>query len=903
MQGAKARSLSALAAEASTPPFAVLESRFFREFITHTRVGELLGEYAGAVGAEVPAESLDNARSVLIRAFLSLPWPREVSAAIADVYHQVAGGGIAGSGMVARSSASVEDGQRHSWAGQFVSVFGVHSLRDWERAVRAAWSRLGSAALARYAQSAGVRLDEIEVAVILQQAIDSVVSGVVAWEPARGEAMIEATWGLGGPLVGGLVTPERWFCETWVCNGVNQRVQPRGEGPVWRLGRNRLNVPGISEWLQGPGGGRVELRGTGGLAPAGVWVADPLQSPEHPTAVLDDATAGALAQFIATRGGMAAVECEWAADEQGRLWWLQERPLTTPLPGLSTTPSSTTPSSMAIPSGILASGTVGCPGVARGPGWWADGADAPQSRAILFKRTTAPEDLPILLDAAGVVTQDGGVLSHTAIVCRELQIPCVIGAFPFPPELDVSGDLLLDANEGNVRRAGDSVAAVCPMVAVFAPPAPRQDVGGVRYWMPAGLRSNVPASLEERLHRVATHPGVLNGVDVLPDLRPMDEHLGFPIGIAFESERFHPTAVTDCGDGFRIAAVSGVTARDIEGKPALLESLQEELSGDTSSSRRIAASLNIDDLFAAGLAGLERTRWRDAHPSRVEHVGRVEGADPSAIPAPIRELAQRCLTWHGQAGHFIEVLALCDHADTTELTGDEPIVVMLHTGSIEVGLEFLRWAVFTGASAAIHEGLDSPDSVDDGLWGVDITRPVGRRLLAGALGFVNYSFARRAVLQHLAQLAFQSAFGADCQLTLLSDIMHTGVSVQGDGLLHQHGVQRLMPVTARVPLGIAGAPGVASYLLEPSGDAPTPWCSHGKAELGDAAQFIREAAKGIASRCAVTGSHRTDPVVADAQTREAVAAMEGLGCTRAARALLPIFSLRGNLNGCRKLAS
>lgn len=46
---------------------------------------------------------------------------------------------------------------------------------------------------------------------------------------------------------------------------------------------------------------------------------------------------------------------------------------------------------------------------------------------ILITKFTSPEWLPVLVKAGGVVTAYGGLLCHTAIIVRELNIPCVVG--------------------------------------------------------------------------------------------------------------------------------------------------------------------------------------------------------------------------------------------------------------------------------------------------------------------------------------------------------------------------------------------------------------------------------------------------------------------------------------------
>jgi rifampicin phosphotransferase len=47
--------------------------------------------------------------------------------------------------------------------------------------------------------------------------------------------------------------------------------------------------------------------------------------------------------------------------------------------------------------------------------------------SIVVARATDPGWLPVFLAASGIVVEHGGVLSHSAIVARELGLPAVVG--------------------------------------------------------------------------------------------------------------------------------------------------------------------------------------------------------------------------------------------------------------------------------------------------------------------------------------------------------------------------------------------------------------------------------------------------------------------------------------------
>ncbi|HEY1074628.1 MAG TPA: PEP-utilizing enzyme [Patescibacteria group bacterium] len=70
---------------------------------------------------------------------------------------------------------------------------------------------------------------------------------------------------------------------------------------------------------------------------------------------------------------------------------------------------------------------------------------------ILVTGMTRPEFVPVMKKAAGIVTNEGGITCHAAIVSRELGKPCIIGT-KNATQLIHDGDLIeVRANHGSVR--------------------------------------------------------------------------------------------------------------------------------------------------------------------------------------------------------------------------------------------------------------------------------------------------------------------------------------------------------------------------------------------------------------------------------------------------------------------
>ncbi|MBI5071326.1 hypothetical protein HZB93_00285 [Candidatus Falkowbacteria bacterium] len=70
---------------------------------------------------------------------------------------------------------------------------------------------------------------------------------------------------------------------------------------------------------------------------------------------------------------------------------------------------------------------------------------------ILVAGMTRPEYVPLMKKAAAIVTDEGGITSHAAIISRELGIPCVIGT-KIATKVLKDGDLVeVDATKGVIK--------------------------------------------------------------------------------------------------------------------------------------------------------------------------------------------------------------------------------------------------------------------------------------------------------------------------------------------------------------------------------------------------------------------------------------------------------------------
>lgn len=105
------------------------------------------------------------------------------------------------------------------------------------------------------------------------------------------------------------------------------------------------------------------------------------------------------------------------------------------------------------PEPVLA-GTGASPGTACGTARTVHSIDefaAVKPGDVLVCRTTDPAWTPLFGIAAAIVTEAGGILSHAAIVAREVGIPAVVGLTGALTRIEAGTTVEVDGSQGTVR--------------------------------------------------------------------------------------------------------------------------------------------------------------------------------------------------------------------------------------------------------------------------------------------------------------------------------------------------------------------------------------------------------------------------------------------------------------------
>jgi len=99
-------------------------------------------------------------------------------------------------------------------------------------------------------------------------------------------------------------------------------------------------------------------------------------------------------------------------------------------------------------------GTVACPGMAKGIIKIINNPNEMSKMDkgnIMVAHTTYPALVPAMKKAAAIITDDGGITCHAAIVSRELNIPCIVGTKTVTKVLHDGDFVHVDAGRGIVK--------------------------------------------------------------------------------------------------------------------------------------------------------------------------------------------------------------------------------------------------------------------------------------------------------------------------------------------------------------------------------------------------------------------------------------------------------------------
>jgi pyruvate,water dikinase len=369
----------------------VVTAQAFRRFLGETGIEERL--FAGLAGLNVDDNAaLEEASRKARELVLSVPIPQQLQKRIKDAYRELRGDPV----VAVRSSATAEDLPDASFAGQQETYLNIQGNGDLIQAVQRCWASLYGARAIYYRAKQGFDDRTVNIAVVVQELVQAETAGVMfTSHPVTGEPLtiIEGSWGLGEAVVSGSVSPDKYVFDHRSGQVVDRLISQKLDMiiPDGRKGTKTVKVPADQEKVP----------------------------------VLSDAEVKQLATFgkIAEDHYCVPQDLEWAITG-GSFYILQSRPITTiRAPGKEKQGASAQ-------GKVLVEGQGASPGIGSGKvAIVRDIKDVGRVKEgdILVAKMTNPDMVPAMRKVAAIVTDEGGMTCHAAIVSRELGTPAVVG--------------------------------------------------------------------------------------------------------------------------------------------------------------------------------------------------------------------------------------------------------------------------------------------------------------------------------------------------------------------------------------------------------------------------------------------------------------------------------------------
>jgi len=405
------------------PPGFVVTAETYREFIESTGIDE---ELFAAVDVDTEdSTALAEAEAHAKELILGTELPEEMREGIVDAYAALDEGDAF---VAVRSSATAEDLPDASFAGQqetFLNITG----EDLVDRVKRCWASLFTQRAIYYRQEQGFDHDIVDIAVVVQRMVDAEKSGVMfTSHPSTGEPkiIIEAAWGLGEAVVSGSVSPDNYVID-----------RDTGEILDATVADKKTMMEKDPE--------------------TGSTVEREVDEERREAQVLNESEIESLIELgeRAEDHYGEPQDIEWAITGDD-VYMLQSRPITT----ISDADAGAAADAALGDGGgddneVLLKGLGASPGIVSGAARVVrklDGLDKVGEGDIIVTEMTTPDMVPAMKRAAGIVTDEGGMTSHAAIVSRELGVPAVVGTGTGSKALGDGQLITIDGDKGTISE-------------------------------------------------------------------------------------------------------------------------------------------------------------------------------------------------------------------------------------------------------------------------------------------------------------------------------------------------------------------------------------------------------------------------------------------------------------------
>ena len=443
------------------PPGFAVTAITYKKFIEETGIAEKIYRIIEETVTDPSNPQQYEEASKKIRKLIEeTPTPKYIEEEVVKAYRELSRrAGTKEAYVAVRSSATAEDLPGASFAGQQETYLNVKGGQEVLRTVKKCWSSLFTPRAIFYRQEKGFRHEKVLISVAVQMMVNSRSSGVMfTLHPVTGDRniiVIESVWGLGEAIVSGAVTPDHFEVDKNSFNILTKQIA-------------RKEV----EYIRDPKTGKT------------IHAKVPEDRVEKPSLTDEEIVELAkIAKRIEEHYGTPQ-DIEFAVDRDlpfpKNLFIVQSRPETVwSVKEAEAQVSGGGSQSVAVAEAkIVLKGLPASPGVHIGKAKVVltpeEAAKMIQKGDILVTKMTNPDWVPYMRLAGAIVTDEGGMTAHAAIVSRELGIPCIVGAKEATKLLRTGETYTVDAKSGVIyegvveelaKPAEEKAAAEAVMVA------------------------------------------------------------------------------------------------------------------------------------------------------------------------------------------------------------------------------------------------------------------------------------------------------------------------------------------------------------------------------------------------------------------------------------------------------
>ncbi len=402
----------------------VVTAQAYQRFLNETGLDKKIENLLATTNRNQDPSQLEEVSKTIREIIEKTRISNDLATAVTKAYEQLcarmSGKDIA---VAIRSSATAEDLADASFAGQQETFLNIHGTKDVLEHVRKCWSSLFTPRAIFYRLEKGFAHEKVLMSVGVQTLVNPKSAGVIfTLNPTDGDltkVTIESAWGLGEGLVSGSITPDCFVVDKDSLEIAERRISTK----------NIEIVPN-------------NHRGTVQKAPE-------LERRTAPSLTDEEITYLAkLADTIESHFGKPQ-DIEFAIDRlfpfPKNVFILQSRPETV---------WSFKKRTEGIKAAPVLKGYGASPGVHSGKAkivhTTQEAAKLLTKGEILVTRMTNPDWVPYMKIAGSIVTDDGGVTCHAAIVSRELGIPCIVGTRDATRVMQMAQTYTVDAKSGTV---------------------------------------------------------------------------------------------------------------------------------------------------------------------------------------------------------------------------------------------------------------------------------------------------------------------------------------------------------------------------------------------------------------------------------------------------------------------